>query len=125
MHERVLTLSPNGRRLDGEDTLLPLFGRDLPRDAKDDYAVRFHLHPSVRPNRLTHRHGVMLTLPNRDVWTFEAYDHEVELEPSVYLAGVEGPRRTMQIVIHGHARVTPRVVWSFVQLEPAESDGPA
>ena len=46
----------------------------------------------------------MLVLPNRDVWTFEAYDQRVELEESVYLAAPHGPRRTEQIVIHGDAR---------------------
>jgi hypothetical protein len=37
----------------------------------------------------------------------------VELEDSVYLAGSEGPRRTTQIVIRGHARTASRVLWSF------------
>ena len=39
----------------------------------------------------------------------------MELEDSVYLAGNDGPRRTAQIVIHGHARSAPRVAWSFQQ----------
>ena len=46
----------------------------------------------------------MLVLPNREVWTFDAYEERVELEESVYLAGPDGPRRAVQIVIHGHAR---------------------
>jgi hypothetical protein len=37
----------------------------------------------------------------------------VELEDSVFLGGSEGPRRNTQIVIHGNARTTPRVVWTF------------
>lgn len=116
LHERVLTLAADGRRLDGEDTLRPSFDGALPRNVPDAFAIRFHLHPGVRATPLTHRHGVMLTLPNREVWTFEAYDHEVGIEASVYLAGHEGPRRTTQLAIHGHARTMPRVAWSFVQL---------
>ena len=46
----------------------------------------------------------MLLLPDRDVWTFNAYDDPVEIEESVFLAGPDGPRRTVQIVIYGHAR---------------------
>ena len=75
--------------------------------------MRFHLHPSVKANRLTDGHGVMLMLPNKEVWTFNAYEDRVELEDSVYLAGPDGPRRTVQIVIYGHARKVPRVHWSF------------
>ena len=49
------------------------------------------------------------------MWTFSAREDRVELEDSVYLAASEGPRRTMQIVIHGHARTASRVQWSFQQ----------
>ena len=66
--------------------------------------MRFHLHPAVKANRLTDGRGVMLMLPNREVWTFNAYEDRVELEESVYLAGTDGPRRTVQIVIYGRAR---------------------
>ena len=69
-----------------------------------EFAVRFHLHPAVKANRLTDGHGAMLVLPNKDVWTFNAYEDRVELEESVYLAGTDGPRRTLQIVIYGRAR---------------------
>ena len=83
--------------------------------------MRFHLHPSVRANRLTHRQGVMLTLPNRDVWTFEAYDNAVDIEESVYLAGTDGPRRTSQIVLHGDTRIASRMAWSLILVDPAEN----
>ena len=55
----------------------------------------------------------MLMLPNREVWTFNAYEDRVELEESVYLSGSDGPRRTVQIVIYGRARKVPRVHWTF------------
>src|SRR5262249_7514781 len=32
---------------------------------------------------------------------------------SVYLAGPDGPRRTVQLVIYGRARNTTRVQWTF------------
>ena len=70
----------------------------------------------MKATRLTDGHGVMLMLPNKDVWTFTAHENRVELEDSVYLAGSEGARRTSQIVIHGHARRMPRVHWSLQQV---------
>ena len=40
-------------------------------------------------------------------------EDRVEIEESVYLAGTDGPRRTTQIVIYGHARKVSRVQWTF------------
>ena len=92
---------------------MPARGTAIATARPDEFAVRFHLHPSIKANRLTDGHGVMLVLPNREVWTFDAHEDHVELEESVFLAGPEGPRRTVQIVIHGHARAVPRVHWTF------------
>ena len=80
---------------------------------RDQFAVRFHLHPAIKASRLADGHGAMLVLPNRDVWTFNAYEDRVELEESVYLAGTDGPRRTLQIVIYGRARKVLRVQWTL------------
>jgi uncharacterized heparinase superfamily protein len=114
IHRRVLMLSPDGTRLDGEDTVaLASEGRSKGRET--DYALRFHLHPAVKANRLSDARGVMLVLPNRDVWTFEALDDRVELEDSVFLAGNDGPRRTSQIVIRQDSHHAPSVRWSFVR----------
>jgi uncharacterized heparinase superfamily protein len=71
--------------------------------------VRFHLHPSVKANRLSDGHGVMLLMPDRRVWTFDANDEQVEIEESVFLAGTDGPRRTVQIVIYGRATKNPTI----------------
>jgi uncharacterized heparinase superfamily protein len=69
----------------------------------------------VKATRLSDGHGIMLMMPNKEVWTFSAHEDRVELEDSVYLAGSEGPRRTAQIVIRGHARTASRVQWSLQQ----------
>ncbi len=113
VHERVLMLAFDGLRLDGEDVFLDAGGEPQVRSTQDEFAVRFHLHPTVKATRLSDGHGVMLMMPNRDVWTFSAHEDQVELEDSVYLAGSEGPRRTTQLVIRGRARTASRVLWSF------------
>ena len=123
IHQRALKLSMDGNRVDGEDLFVPVEGDTLPPNAHDEFAVRFHLHPLIKANRLTDGHGVMLMLPNREVWTFSAHEDRVELEESVYLSGADGPRRTVQIVIYGRAGKIPRVHWSFAHVTPAGSGG--
>src|SRR5246500_572900 len=50
IHRRVLMASPDGTRLDGEDTISPAPNARV-RNNETDYALRFHLHPSVKANR--------------------------------------------------------------------------
>ncbi len=119
LHQRTWRLSPDGRRLDGEDVFAPARGESLPAGRGDAFAVRFHLHPGVKASRLNDGYGAMLMLPNREVWTFDSYEDPVTLEESVYLAGSEGPRRAVQLVIHGRARRVPRVCWTFAQADPS------
>jgi uncharacterized heparinase superfamily protein len=114
LHRRVLMAAPDGSRLDGEDTIAPAPGGRNKGNATD-YALRFHLHPQVKASRLGDAHGVMLVLPNREVWTFEAFDDKVDLEDSVFLAGNDGPRRTAQIVIRQDSRQAPSIRWSFAR----------
>jgi uncharacterized heparinase superfamily protein len=119
VHQRALMLAVNGNRLDGEDLFAPASEGSKQMNANDEFAIRFHLHPAVKANRLTDGKGVMLMLPNKEVWTFDAFENQVEIEESVYLAGADGPRRTVQIVIYGHARQVERVHWSFSHVTPA------
>jgi uncharacterized heparinase superfamily protein len=114
VHRRVLMIAQDGSRIDGEDTLSPAPGARI-KGTETDYTLRFHLHPSVKASRLSDGRGVMLVLPSRDVWTFEALDDKVEVEDSVFLAGNDGPRRTAQIVIRQDSRHAPGVRWTFVR----------
>lgn len=120
IHRRVLMISQDGTRLEGEDSLAPAPGGRI-RGSEADFALRFHLHPSVKASRLSDARGVMLVLPNRDVWTFEAMDDKVDLEDSVFLAGNDGPRRTSQIVIRQDARQAATIRWSFVRSSTSAS----
>jgi uncharacterized heparinase superfamily protein len=118
IHNRIIKLSADGRALDGEDSFTPADGRELPLKAGDEYAIRFHLHPAVKANRLSDGHGVILLLPDQEVWSFSTYGDTVQIEESVYLAGPDGPRRTVQIVIYGHARQHATVRWSLRHTPP-------
>jgi uncharacterized heparinase superfamily protein len=122
IHQRVLLLADDGQRLDGEDVFSPARGDSVPA-GRDQFAVRFHLHPAVKATRLADGHSAMLLMPNKEVWNFNAYEDRVDVEESVYLAGPDGPRRTVQIVIYGRARKVMRVQWTFVFSHPAPGAG--
>ena len=113
VHTRLVRLSLDGRALDGEDSFQPADGRAPPTRAADEYAIRFHLHPAVKANRLSDGHGVILLLPDKELWSFSTYGETVQIEESVYLAGTDGPRRTVQIVIYGKVSDKPGVRWSL------------
>jgi uncharacterized heparinase superfamily protein len=121
-HQRAVKLSADGNRVDGEDLFISTDGDIIPQNVADAFAVRFHLHPSIKASKLSDGHGAMLMLPNREAWTFNAYEDRVEIEESVYLAGSDGPRRAVQIAIYGRARKIPRVHWSFVRTPPSSNN---
>jgi uncharacterized heparinase superfamily protein len=123
IHQRALKLAADGNRIDGEELFVSTEGDMIPQNVPDEFAVRFHLHPAVKANKLTDGHGAMLMLPNREVWTFNAYEDRVELEESVYLSGSDGPRRAVQVVIYGRARKIPRVHWSLAHVASSGSSG--
>ena len=119
IHARAIRLSADGRALDGEDSFSAAGGGELPLTAGDEYAIRFHLHPAIKANRLSDGRGVILLLPDKELWSFSTYGETVEIEESVFLAGPDGPRRAVQIVIYGHARQQATVRWSLRHTPPA------
>ena len=119
LHQRSIRVSADGDAVEGEDSFLPANGQAIPARRADEYAIRFHLHPAIKANRLSEGRGVILLLPDKEVWTFATQGETVHVEESVYLAGSDGPRRAVQIVIYGHARETAKVSWSFRHTRPA------
>jgi uncharacterized heparinase superfamily protein len=114
-HQRSMTLSADGSYLEGEELFYPPEGQLLPKTARDAFAVRFHLHPEIKATLEDDGRSAVLVLPNGEVWSFNAYQDEVAIEESVYLAGQDGPRRTHQLVIVGHARTVRQVAWSLTR----------
>jgi uncharacterized heparinase superfamily protein len=119
VHSRTIRIGEDGRTVEGDDHFTPADSRGFDPRRADEYAVRFHLHPSIKANRLSEGRGVILLLPDREVWTFTTQGEPVDVEESVYLAGSDGPRRAVQIVIYGHAREAATVRWSFRHTPPA------
>jgi uncharacterized heparinase superfamily protein len=113
VHHRIIQVAADGNKIDGEDLFMPPDDRLLPNNVQDEFALRFHLHPGVKATPFPDGTGAMLVLPNKDVWNFSAHEDHLEIEESVFLGGLEGPRRTVQIVIVGEARKVGRVAWTL------------
>ena len=109
IHERRIKLSPSGHRLDGIDRLLPAAGGRLSRGARDEFAIRFHLHPDVTA-RLTEPGEALLTLNNGEAWQFAA-DHDILLEESLFFSETYGNLWSTQLVIDGRPQVRDSVAW--------------
>ena len=117
LHQRSWRLANDGSRLDGEDVFVSADGEEIPAGVPDLYAIRFHLHPSVKASRRADGRSVLLLLPNHQSWLFTTSALQVDLEESVFLSAIDGPRRTDQIVVPGRAHRVPRVVWTLIRAE--------
>ena len=115
VHQRKLMLNSAGTRLSGEDRLTPVDRK--PEPAAAPFAIRFHLHPSVRATYAPDGRSISLLLPDDEHWTFEAGDRPVDIAESIFFAGVEGPRRTEQVVVHGDTRDGQLVAWSLARVD--------
>ncbi|MYZ49406.1 heparinase II/III family protein [Propylenella binzhouense] len=106
-HQRRLILTADGTGLHGSD----LFPGEPLRPAIH-YAIRFHLHPSVRVDAGETPNGIDLVLPGGGRWLFEA-SAPVTIEESVLLSDVVGAIRTRQLVLRDIVQQNPAVGWRF------------
>ncbi len=123
VHRRRVVLAQDGRRLSGADALLVAQAARA-ANGPDAYALRFHLHPSVRASLTADGRGALLLLPNGKAWTFEAGGMPVLIDESIFFAAPDGARRTEQLVVQAGWRTAPDVAWSFTRV-PGEKRGPA
>ncbi|MFT4096888.1 MAG: heparinase II/III family protein [Rhodoblastus sp.] len=114
IHERRLALKSDGAQLVGEDRLVaaPLVAQTPP----DNFALRFHLHPSVTAMRAGDDTAVVLDLADGQRWMFDAGGLPVTLEESVFFSSPDGARACQQIVVTGKAEPTLALQWAFSRL---------
>lgn len=116
LHQRRLTLSPNGTALTGGDWLTPRASGKRPRGGIA-FAARFHVHPEVRISP-SQGGGALLKLPSGEGWRFQAAGGALSIEESVYLGG-ETARRTEQLVIGGAVKDDMvELGWLLEQINP-------
>jgi uncharacterized heparinase superfamily protein len=111
VHQRQLSLSNAGDRLEGVDTFLSPTGEPVRRGGKDAYAIRFHLHPHVRATLVEGGYAVHLELPDGESWQFETDAADLAVEESILMSDTRGNRRTDQVVIYGRVQQDPSVAW--------------
>jgi len=99
VHERRLTLSPDGRSLEGEDRLIAS-GRKR-RGGAVPFAVRFHLAPEVEVTPTADGQGALLRLRGAAVWQFRCRGGQLSIDDSLWMDGEARPQPTLQLVIAG------------------------
>ena len=124
---RSLTLSHDGRRLSGVETLTALTAEarrrfddmmTLTRMEGAAFSIRFHLHPEVDSALDMAGTAVSMALRSGEVWVFRfTGDAALSLEPSAYLEkGRPNPRPCLQIVLRGEARgPETRIGWTLAK----------
>ena len=110
VHSRSIFLSTEGDRLEGEDRLT---GSGSKAAKAASYAVRFHLHPTVRTRLLDDRLSVQLSTASGQTWLFQAEGFPLAIEESISFASAEGVRGAEQIVIHAKLADNPSVNWTL------------
>lgn len=100
LHRRRVFLSDNGDDLRGEDVIEPVLGID---PTPQTFVVRFHLHPSVRPDFVANTDQILLTLPSGQCWRLMAAGGAIDINESVYCGSGEEPQRSRQVTITGTA----------------------
>jgi uncharacterized heparinase superfamily protein len=124
-HARQFLVSPNGRLISSEDKLSAPGGLKSPDGGliAGEYAIRFHLHPSVRAEMAQDGASVVLKLKNSESWRISSNAPETRIEESFFLADARGPQPTSQVVLGGMMGEASevRIVWNIERM--AEGGG--
>jgi uncharacterized heparinase superfamily protein len=117
VHERILSLSPNGLSLSGVDRVIPRDRASRSREGTK-FAIRFHIHPDVRVSP-SQGGGILLRLPSGEGWRFRCGGAHIDVDESVYL-GTDMVRKAEQLVLAGVVRGEPvEIGWIFEQINIA------
>jgi uncharacterized heparinase superfamily protein len=122
MHERRLRVAGGADRVMGLDRLTAVNGlKGLAKRANGAFAIRFHLHPSVRAQLSQDGRTVLLMSAGRQGWRLLVQSGTITIEDSAFLADIVGPRRSKQIVISGAMEngTTAEIAWEFERVTGA------
>src|SRR6266851_471036 len=111
-YARQLFLAADGEDLRGEERLTGRPGAN--------FAVRFHLHPSVQASLAQDGGGAVLRLPSGMFWRLRVAGAEMSLGESVYLGSGEA-RKTQQVVLSGTVGTEGAAVRWALRREPKEA----
>ena len=121
IHERQLFLNSDGYDFRGQDSFISGLDDgergDLITDEPASFAIRFHLHPSVRATISQDGASAMLLLANKTGWRFSARGAQLKLEDSVYLPEDGRVRKTSQLILRGIVGHSGKVMWALKRIE--------
>ncbi len=114
-HSRQMLISPNGNLISSEDKLSTRGLKSPEGLIAGEFAIRFHLHPSVKAQMMGDGTSALLILKNGETWRLSSNAPEMDIEDSVLLADPRGPQPASQIVLGGMMGETRemRVVWNL------------
>jgi len=111
IHSRKLHLRDGGNRIEGTDRLFGVNETSLDPNIPADFAIRFHLHPSVSAGKTDNGASIIMLCGNGLAWKLTCIDCLPEIEESIYFSAATGPKRSKQIVLAGSGHKTPEVRW--------------
>lgn len=114
IHRRRLYAAAGGGDIRGEDTLMQVERR---RKQGREFAVRFHLHPSVECMMTEDRDAALLRLPSGAVWRLRAAGAALGVNESVYAGDGATRRRASQVVLTGPVQEATTVKWALHPLK--------
>ena len=114
IHRRRLYAAAGGGDIRGEDTLMQVERR---RKQGREFAVRFHLHPSVECAMTEDRDAALLRLPSGAVWRLRAAGAALGVNESVYAGDGATRRRASQVVLTGPVQEATTVKWALHPLK--------
>ena len=118
-HKRRLYVSADGEDIRGQDDI----ERTSEGPEESDFAIRFHLHPAVRPTLPKNGSGALLQLNTGSRWQLRASGGKMTIEDSVYLAAPGQMERTKQVVVSGpiepHEKQPVTVKWAIQRVPNA------
>jgi uncharacterized heparinase superfamily protein len=109
VHRRRIYVNASGTDVRGEDT--------LEGTGEHRFAIRFHLHPSVKASLVKDGASVLLRLPDKSGWRMRCSGGVASLQESIYLGDGHESRRSEQIVISGGtSQGEAKVKWALTRL---------
>lgn len=109
IHRRRIYVNASGTDVRGEDT--------LEGTGEHRFAIRFHLHPSVKASLVKDGASVLLRLPDKSGWRMRCSGGVASLQESIYLGDGHDSRRSEQIVIAGAtSKGEAQVKWALTRL---------
>ena len=118
-HRRRMYLAADGADLRGEDVFRNSGAMPAPSGkGTRTFAIRFHLHPSVKASLVGDGSGALLRLRRGGGWRLRAAGAAMQLAESVYLGEGGQMRRSEQVVLSGPIKgATTTVKWALGRID--------